>query len=249
MRDSHAGQLGVVHVLAGTRARLRADVLAGNAGQGNPTGLGTRLAVRWPGEAISAGLRLVVIAEDGRLLGGKGEGATALAGCTSTVYTGLQASRALAPAGWQLYGQAQLGVSRYTADGAALIGDSSPIATSRAGAGLHCPLGLAPGDRLALGVIQPLRVESGALRLELPRRAYYDGSTGYATENGRPYAQRARAQPGGPVPDARAGRRRPAEPGREPEPPARPSPRGRAGLGRRAALPGGVLAAAAGSGR
>ncbi|MBB3860212.1 subtilisin family serine protease [Novosphingobium hassiacum] len=79
--------------------------------------------------------------------------------------------------GWQLAASGNLGITRIdrgaiTANGSRLVSSSWAVDLARDGM-------LAAGDRLALRLSQPLRVESGALLLNLP--VGYDYATGLAS--------------------------------------------------------------------
>lgn len=109
------------------------------------------------------------MAEDATLLGARLHDAFGLAGA-DTLFVDLAADWRLAPA-WRIGAALRHGITRARAGG--VIGADTRLASSAFAFDIARDDLLHPGDRLALRISQPLRVESGALALSLPSRWDY----------------------------------------------------------------------------
>jgi hypothetical protein len=153
----------------------------GQAGRGgdDPYASGANSAligelVRFGEERWRLGLQFGQLQEQDRMLDASGGGALGLPESSSTTFLGL-AGRAELGARFELFGQANVGLTR--ADGAAqgMLQDVSALPSSSFGLGLGRRDLAATGDRLSLALAQPLRVEAGDAELDRPLGRTFEG--------------------------------------------------------------------------
>jgi hypothetical protein len=108
------------------------------------------------------------------MLDASGGGALGLADGSSTSFLGL-AGRAELGSRFELFGQANMGLTR--SDGAAqgLLQDVSALPSSSFGLGVGRRDVAAAGDRVSVALAQPLRVEAGAAELDRPVGRTFEG--------------------------------------------------------------------------
>jgi hypothetical protein len=113
------------------------------------------------------GLQFGQLQEQNRMLDASGGGALGLPDQSSTSFVGLS-GRAELGRGFELFGQANLGLTRPQGPGQGLLHDVSALPSSSFGLGLARRDLAATGDRLSLALAQPLRVEAGAAEIDRP---------------------------------------------------------------------------------
>lgn len=118
-------------------------------------------------ERLRVGLQLGRLDERGRVLDASGGGALGLGEGSATTFVGL-AGRAELGAGIELFGQGNLGLTAPDRAGESLLGDLSTLYSSSFGVGLARRDLTQAGDRLALAISQPLRVEAGSATIDRP---------------------------------------------------------------------------------
>jgi hypothetical protein len=154
----------------------------GQAGRGGyePDAAGANRAligelVRFRAERWRLGLQFGQLEEDGRMLDASGGGALGLPDGSSTTFLGL-AGRADLGAGFELFGQANVGLTRPHGPAQGLLQDVSALPSSSFGLGLGRRDLAGRDDRLSLALAQPLRVEAGAAEIDRPVGRTLDGA-------------------------------------------------------------------------
>jgi hypothetical protein len=120
------------------------------------------------------GLQFGRLEEQDRVLDASGGGALGLSGGASTTFIGLAGRTELASS-LELFGQANLGLTRAGAPGPGLLQDLSMLYSSSFGVGLARRDLARDGDRLTVAISQPLRVEAGDAAIDRPLGRTYDG--------------------------------------------------------------------------
>jgi hypothetical protein len=128
-----------------------------------------RRADRW-----RLGLQFGQLQERGRMLDASGGGALGLPDESSTTFVGLAGRAQLGPR-LELFGQANMGLTRPRGPAQGLLQDVSALPSSSFGLGLARGDLAARGDRLSLALAQPLRVEAGAAEIDRPVGRTFDG--------------------------------------------------------------------------
>jgi Subtilase family len=153
----------------------------GQAGRGrdDPYASGANTAligelVRFGAERWRLGLQLGQLQEQDRMLDASGGGALGLPEGSSTTFLGL-AGRAELGARFELFGQANMGLTRSHGPAQGLLQDVSALPSSSFGLGLGRRDLAAAGDRLSVALAQPLRVEAGDAELDRPLGRTFDG--------------------------------------------------------------------------
>jgi hypothetical protein len=125
-------------------------------------------------EGLRLGLQLGQLEEQGRVLDASGGGALGLGDGASTTFLGL-AGRAELTSRLDVFGQANLGLTRAGGEGQGLLRDLSMLFSSSFGLGLARRDLARAGDRLTVAISQPLRVEAGDAALDRPLGRTFDG--------------------------------------------------------------------------
>ena len=133
-----------------------ADGFAGSDGWG--AAMQWRSARRPGSWSAIAGL----LRQDGRFLGTRASGALA-SGRAHTVFAGLAGEHALGER-WSVLHTAELGMTWLAPPAASLLSEATPLLSSEAAVSLVRHSAWRPGDRLALRLTQPLRIERGQAR-------------------------------------------------------------------------------------
>ena len=120
------------------------------------------------------GLQFGQLEEQDRVLDASGGGALGLSGGASTTFFGLAGRTELATS-LELFGQANLGLTRAGAPGPGLLQDMSMLYSSSFGVGLARRDLARVGDRLSVAISQPLRVEAGDAAIDRPLGRNFDG--------------------------------------------------------------------------
>jgi hypothetical protein len=120
------------------------------------------------------GLHFGQLEEQGRMLDASGGGALGLPDGSSTTFVGLAARAGLGPR-FELFGQANVGLTRPRGPAQGLLQDVSVLPSSSFGLGLARHELAATGDRLTLALAQPLRVEAGDAGIDRPLGRTLDG--------------------------------------------------------------------------
>ena len=120
------------------------------------------------------GLQFGQLEEQGRMLDASGGGALGLPDGSSTTFLGL-AGRADLGARFELFGQANVGLTRPHGPAHGLLQDVSALPSSSFGLGVARRDLAAAGDRVVLAVSQPLRVEAGDAEIDRPLGRTVDG--------------------------------------------------------------------------
>ena len=108
------------------------------------------------------------------MLDASGGGALGLPDSSSTSFLGL-AGRAELGARFELFGQANLGLTRSQGPAQGLLQDVSALPSSSFGLGVGRRDLAATGDRLSVALAQPLRVEAGDAELDRPLGRTFEG--------------------------------------------------------------------------
>jgi Subtilase family len=130
--------------------------------------------VRFVADQGRLGLQFGQLEEHGRMLDASGGGALGLPDGSSTTFFGV-AGRAELGAGFELFGQANVGLTRSHGPTHGLLQNVSMLPSSSFGLGLARRDLAAPGDRVTLAVAQPLRVEGGGAEIDRPLGRTFDG--------------------------------------------------------------------------
>jgi hypothetical protein len=130
--------------------------------------------VRFAADRWRLGLQFGQLEEQGRMLDASGGGALGLPEGSSTTFLGL-AGRARVGARLELFGQANVGMTRPHGPGQGLLQDVSVLPSSSFGLGLARRGLAATADRVTLALSQPLRVEGGDAELDRPLGRTFDG--------------------------------------------------------------------------
>jgi hypothetical protein len=130
--------------------------------------------VRSGAERWRVGLQFGQLQEQGRMLDASGGGALGLPDSSSTTFLGL-AGRAELGARLELFGQANLGLTRSQGPAQGLLQDVSALPSSSFGLGVGRRDLAATGDRLSVALAQPLRVEAGDAVLDRPLGRTFEG--------------------------------------------------------------------------
>jgi hypothetical protein len=109
------------------------------------------------------------------MLDASGGGALGLPDGAATTFLGL-AGRADLGARFELFGQANVGLTRSHGPAQGLLQDVSALPSSSFGLGLGRRDLAGRGDRLSLALAQPLRVEAGAAEIDRPIGRTLDGA-------------------------------------------------------------------------
>jgi Subtilase family len=125
-------------------------------------------------DGVRLGLQLGQLEEQERVLDASGGGALGLGDGASTTFLGL-AGRTELSFGLELFGQANLGLTRPGGAGQSLLQDLSMLYSSSFGLGLGRRDLAVRGDRLTVAVSQPLRIEAGDAALDRPIGRTFDG--------------------------------------------------------------------------
>ena len=148
------------------KGRFQASALAAapalHDGQGAAPEPTAGILMGWQPQSIPAGLRFGALREFESALGTTAGGAFGRL-ASGMVFAGAGFSRDLG--GWTIEAQAELGVSGPEASGG-IVREVSGVTTSAFEIAVQRTLG--KGRRLRLSVAQPLRVESGRMRLDVP---------------------------------------------------------------------------------
>ncbi len=153
----------------------------GQAGRGGDdpyaSGANTALTgelVRFGAAGWRLGLQFGQLQEQGRMLDASGGGALGLADGSSTSFLGL-AGRAELGSRFELFGQANMGLTRSHGPAQGLLQGVSALPSSSFGLGVGRRDVAATGDRLSVALAQPLRVEAGAAELDRPLGRTFEG--------------------------------------------------------------------------
>jgi Subtilase family len=120
------------------------------------------------------GLQFGQLEEQERVLDTSGGGALGLPDGSSTTFLGL-AGRAELGARFELFGQANMGVTRPDGPAQGLLQNVSMLASSSFGLGLARRDLAVTGDRIVLAASQPLRVEAGDAEIDRPLGRTFGG--------------------------------------------------------------------------
>ena len=126
------------------------------------------------GSRSGLSLQFGTLEEQASLLDSRSGGALGLPERATTTFGGVSARFALGPQ-LALFGQGSVGLTDPGGAGHGLVTEMSDLLSSSFGAGLSAHELFRPGDRLTLGVAQPLRVEVGSARLDRPLGRTLDG--------------------------------------------------------------------------
>jgi Subtilase family len=158
---------------------LRAGLARADRSAYDPYGSGDNAAMI--GEVATAlaggsrlGLQFGQLEEQDRVLDASGGGALGLSGGASTTFFGL-AGRAELASSLELFGQANLGLTRAEGRGPGLLQDMSMLYSTSFGVGLARRDLARDGDRLTVAISQPLRVEAGDAAIDRPLGRTLDG--------------------------------------------------------------------------
>ena len=151
---------------------LRIGLGGAERGEHDPNGSGQNAVL--VGELVRVvagrwrlGLQFGQLEEQGRMLDASGRGALGLPDGSSTTFVGL-AGRAGLGSRFELFGQANVGLTRPRGPAQGLLQDMSVLPSSSFGVGLARHELAAAGDRLTLALAQPLRVEAGDAEIDRP---------------------------------------------------------------------------------
>jgi hypothetical protein len=125
-------------------------------------------------DRLRLGLQFGQLEEQDRILDASGGGALGLPGGASTTFFGL-AGRTELTSSLELFGQANLGLTRPGEPGPGLLQDLSMLYSSSFGVGLARRDLAVAGDRITVAISQPLRVEAGAAAIDRPLGRSFDG--------------------------------------------------------------------------
>lgn len=125
-------------------------------------------------DRLRLGLQFGQLQEQDRVLDTSGGGALGLSDGSSTTFVGL-AGRTELTSNLELFGQGNLGLTRPGGAGEGLLQNLSMLYSSSFGLGLARRDLAVAGDRLALAVSQPLRVEAGDAAIDRPLGRTFDG--------------------------------------------------------------------------
>jgi Subtilase family len=130
--------------------------------------------VRFSADQWRLGLQFGQLEEQGRMLDASGGGALGLPDRSSTTFLGL-AGRAELGARFELFGQANMGVTRPHRPAQGMLQKVSMLPSSSFGLGLARRNLAMKGDRFVLAASQPLRVEAGDAEIDRPLGRTFEG--------------------------------------------------------------------------
>ena len=140
------------------------------------SGANTALAgelVRFGTDGWRLGLQFGQLQEQGRMLDASGGGALGMPDGASTSFLGLAGHAELGSL--ELFGQANMGLTRPNGPAQGLLQDMSTLPSSSFGLGVGRRDLATSGDRLSVALAQPLRVEAGDAELDRPLGRTFEG--------------------------------------------------------------------------